>query len=249
MAKNKKQSQKNETIHFSEELSVELKIFRQSLFIISNNLNFFKACSTRLVNTLRQVKDQLQIIEALYVDYFQKQALASEAKKKEVLIHSEILQVLNLNNSTKFKGVSLMDSSSDNFIAEIALIIDVYESSKYKLDFKDFDLTLSEPESGINIGSKNVLLKNQSNFENVYDYKNFEVDFNEDFANYKFNVDKLLDKVYSLDLMISQKLEKLDELKKKLACDDSLNEELQKLDIKKVTSDLTEDSRTIFAFQ
>lgn len=255
MGINKKSSSNKQ--HKSESKSVDLKnrldldLCEETLDCVQGNLNFFRACIARVITSLTETKFSLVALEDLCRTKVNGSFYESELKIFEMLINSELLKIDDIHKSTKYRGISLLNTKARKFFSKEKLLIDPYSTRKFELDFSLFNIDIFSPvdlSPGLNLGAKFCLsdlsinsIKNTL-FVNNYQREN---SFLNDFVTYRFNVDRMLDRALSISSVLDSKQVILEILKKSLLKEENPTKDLKKINIARINKQVKADSQRI----
>lgn len=232
-------------------ISLESKIFKEAFKSVENNLNFFKGCISRVTSSLSNALEVVNNLEEFYCANVNDCHYGSELETLQVIINSELLKIVNINQSTKYKGLPLLDQKADDFIGKEKLLIDIYSEEKYEIDFSQFNLDIYSGlvlEPGLNLGAKNKLAylsldyKNTSSSLEAYKYR---TGFLNDFGSYKFNLQRMLDKALSISAILESKSVFLNIIKDACVDSDEFKSETKKINFVNLKNHQSEDSKKI----
>jgi hypothetical protein len=239
----------------SDSKSVDLKnrldLCQETLNCVQSNLNFFKACIARIITSLTETKSVLIVLEDLCRTKVNGSFYESELKIFEILINSELLKIDDIHKSTKYRGISLLNTKARKSFSKEKLLIDPYSTRKFELDFSLFNIDIFSPvdlSPGLNLGAKfclsdlSINSKKNTLFVNNYQREN---SFLNDFVTYRFNVDRMLDRALSISSVLDSKQVILDILKKSLLKEDNPLKDLKKINFARVKKHVKADFQRI----
>lgn len=195
----------------SVNINLDSKLFKETFTGVKNNLEFFLSCMTRVVTSLKAVQEIIIHLEEFYRDKMDSSFYESELEVFQIILNSELLKIVDINKSTKYKGISLIETKAKNYIGRESLLIDIFSDTKFVIDFSIFNLDLhSDPvsEVGLNLGARNklgdlTLLSNKEALDKSI--VTFKRSFFNDFEFYRFNIERMLDKALSIKATIESK--------------------------------------------
>lgn len=250
MAINKKSTNKK---HSKTEFN-SVDFCKETLNCVQANLDFFRACIVRVITSLKEAKSSLVALEDLCRTKANSSFYESELKIFEILINSELLKLDHIRKSTKYKGISLLNTKAKKNLIKESLLIDIYSGKNFELDFSLFNIDLFscvEAGPGLNLGAKHRLgdlsvdLKKQTLFVSNHQREN---SFLNDFVTYRFNIDRMLDRALSISSVLDSKQVILDILKKSLLKEENPIKDFKKINFAKIKKQVKIDSEKIATF-
>jgi phosphotransferase system IIB component len=216
---------------------------------VKNNLNFFISCMTRVITSLKRTQEIIVNLEEFYRNKMDGFYYESELEVFQIIVNSELFKIIDIHESTKYKGISLLDKKSKKYICHDELFIDVFSDKKFKIDFSFFNLNPDSnlsSEAGINLGAKNKLIDLNLIMKKTASKSGadiFKSSFFNDFDFYRFNIERMLDKALSISATLESKLMNLNFIEESL--DFKKKNKKQKINFLALSKHIEEDSKKI----
>jgi phosphotransferase system IIB component len=218
--------------------------YKSPFACIRDNLNFFDACMTRVITSLKAIHESIIKLEELYQITASGSYYKSELEAFQVMINSELLKITDIYKSTKYKGISLLDMSSENFLGQEKLFIDIYSHEKYEINFPIFNADIDsdlESVAGINLGACNKL--GDLCFEEMKNLVNGK--YSNDFVSCRFNIERMIDKALSISATLNSKSMLLSIIEHVSLDEIKIRTEIEKIDFTNLENHASEDALKI----